>query len=211
MNSLLNKTPYGSFLKSGLNGSFDQFQKNMLLSQIDLQLQSVQLGQEERDGNLNLIKQKAYEADIYKTRQARQAVSSFYNYANFQRGLNNLSNQLTQINRNVLETNALNLKQSGVSDMINTNKQLQGLVGNVFAEYAGGDIVAGTGSSADVAKMIEKQGAESGSKAFMNKINQANDQLAKSMQAQYNQNYQNLALESKIYLEGLNVNKQLQD
>lgn len=211
MNSLLNRSSYGNFLRSGLNEGFDQFQKNMTLSQIDTQLQAIQLGQEEADYNLNMIKKKSYEADLYKTKQAQKALTSFNNYAYFQRNLNSLSNQITQINTNVLQTNAQNLKYSGVADLFNARRQLEGAVGNVYAQYGGTDIVAGTGSALDVAKFIEKQGVEAGMNAYTNKLNQANDQLAKAVQLQLNQNYQNLSLESKLYLDSLNIKQQLQD
>lgn len=210
LENLMNQSNYGQALQQGNATSYAELQKQIIYSNAQLQLQSVQLNTQEVNYQANLAKQNAYLADLNQVKQASNAIFSFNAYASFQRNLNSLSNQLTRINVNVLNSNADALKYSGIRDLKNSLSKTQAEIGKTYAQFGASDVVADTGSALDVANYIEKQGKEAGYNAYNSKLNQANDQLSKSLQLQYSQNYENLSLESKLYLDSLSVNKSIQ-
>lgn len=207
MQNLNSQSAYGDYLSQGSAMSYDEFQKRAVMAGADLQLQSIQLNNQEVNYQLNQATQQAQQKNIERIQAANTAINSFNQSVGYQRQLNKLSNDLTAINRNVISSNIQSLKGSAIRDLQNANSAINAQVGNVYASYGASDIVAGTGSALDVANYIEKQGVESGYNTYNQKINQVNDQLAKSLQLQSSQDYENLSLDSKIYLESVQLNK----
>ncbi len=207
--SLLNQSAYGDFLNKGSQVSYEEYMKRSTYAMSQLQLQSVQLNNQEMNYQLNLAKQQAQQADLQKIADAQRAIYSFQVSSSYQRQLNSLSNKLTKINQNVLKSNAVNLQASAVRDLQNAAGKSQAAVGQVYNQFGGSDIMTGTGSALDVADYISSQAEEAGYNQYNNKMNQVNDQLAKSLQLGYSQSFENLSLDSKLYLEGLSVNRTL--